>query len=172
MTGQGGGGAALASAQNLDMRLNSYFQASKDEKCYGPVRLQPLVYMDDTARASHSVISMRAGNLKLAALMTEKQLDNHPTKSGFLLFGTETFKSASRMEAKNSPNMLGKINMKEKESGHLWKGPALPPFFRPRCQPAGSAGTSWDEVESLGSKDSTDSGHPETRGWRTSQRCP
>ena len=116
VTGQGGGGAALASALNLDMGLNSYFQGSKDEECYGTVRLQPLVYMDDTARASHSVNSMRAGNLKLAALMMEKQLDIHPTKSGYLLFGTEAFKAACRMEAKNSPIMLGKINMKEKES--------------------------------------------------------
>ena len=55
VTGQGGGGAALASALNLDMGLNSYFQGSKDEECYGTVRLQPLVYMDDTARASDSV---------------------------------------------------------------------------------------------------------------------
>ena len=53
VTGQGGGGAVLASALNLDLGLGSI-----DEECYGEVRLQPLVYMDDTARASHDVNSI------------------------------------------------------------------------------------------------------------------
>ena len=72
VTGQGGGGAVLASALNLDLGLDSYFKGSKDEECYGRVRLQPLVYMDDTARASHDVNTMRAGSIKLASLMKEK----------------------------------------------------------------------------------------------------
>ena len=114
VTGQGGGGAALASALNLDLGLDSYFRGSKDEECYGQVRLQPLVYMDDTARASHSVESMRAGNIKLACLMVEKQLEIHPTKSGYLLFGSEAFKAACRMEAEESPILLGKSTMREK----------------------------------------------------------
>jgi hypothetical protein len=70
-----------------------------DEECYGSVRLQPLVYMDDTARASHSMNAMRAGNMKLAALLMEKQLEAHPSKYGYLLFGSEAFKAACRMEA-------------------------------------------------------------------------
>ena len=90
------------------------FRGSKDEECYGQVRLQPLVYMDDTARASHSVESMRAGNIKLACLMVEKQLEIHPTKSGYLLFGSEAFKAACRMEAEESPILLGKSTMREK----------------------------------------------------------
>ena len=49
--------------------------------------------MDDTARASHSVNTMRAGNVKLAALMLEKQLESHPKKSDYLIFGSEAFKS-------------------------------------------------------------------------------
>ena len=48
VTGQGGGGAALASALNLDLDLDSYFKGSIDEEGYGRVRLQPLIYMDDT----------------------------------------------------------------------------------------------------------------------------
>ena len=35
VTGQGGGGAALASALNLDIGLDSYFRGSKDKECYG-----------------------------------------------------------------------------------------------------------------------------------------
>ena len=114
VTGQGGGGAALASALNLDLGLNSYFQGSRDEECYGGVRLQPLIYMDDTARASHSFEAMRAGNVKLAALMVEKQLQIHPKKSGYLLSGSEAFKAACRMEAEEDPVLLGNITMNEK----------------------------------------------------------
>ena len=73
VTGQGGGGTALASALNLDQGLDAYFRGSQDEECYGSVRLQPLVYMDDTARASNSMNAMRAGNVKLAALLMEKK---------------------------------------------------------------------------------------------------
>ena len=80
------------------------------------MRLQPLIYMDDTARASHSVNAMRAGNVKLAALMMEKQLEVHPSKSGYLLFGSEAFKAACRMEAEESPIVLGDIKMTEKVS--------------------------------------------------------
>jgi hypothetical protein len=115
VTGQGGGGAALASALNLDMGLDSYFKGSKDEECYGKVRLQPLVYMDDTARASFDVNTMRAGNIKLASLMREKQLEIHPSKSGFLIFGSEQFKAACRLDIERNPVMLGNITMKEKE---------------------------------------------------------
>ena len=114
VTGQGGGGAALASALNLDLGLDSYFKGSKDEECYGTVRLQPLIYMDDTARASHSINAMRAGNIKLASLALEKQLEYHPRKSGYLIFGSEGFKAACRLDAQESPVMLGSIVMKEK----------------------------------------------------------
>ena len=99
VTGQGGGGAALASALNLDLGLDSYFKGSKDEECYVTVRLQPLIYMDDTARASHSMNAMRAGNIKLSALALEKQLEYHPSKSGYLIFGSEAFQAACRLEA-------------------------------------------------------------------------
>ena len=116
VTGQGGGGAALASALNLDLGIDAYFRGSQDEECYGSVRLQPLIYMDDTARASHSVNAMRAGNVKLAALMMKKQLEVHPSKSGYILFGSESFKAACRLEAEESPIVLGKIKVKEKVS--------------------------------------------------------
>ena len=114
VTGQGGGGAALASALNLDLGLHSYFRGSRDEECYGRIRLQPLSYVDDTARASQDVTTMRAGNTKLACLMMEKQLEIHNLKSGFLIFGTEAFKAASRLDVQESPVMLGKVQINEK----------------------------------------------------------
>ena len=56
VTGQGGGGAALASALNLDLGVQLYFEGSKDEDCYGSIRLQPLSYIDDVIRSSQNVI--------------------------------------------------------------------------------------------------------------------
>ena len=37
VTGQGGGGAALASALNLDLGVERYFKDSIDEDCYGTI---------------------------------------------------------------------------------------------------------------------------------------
>ena len=76
------------------------------------MRLQPLVYMDDTARASHSIESIRAGNIKLACLMVEKQLEIHPTKSGYLLFGSEAFKAACRTQTSNQWSFVHTLDKK------------------------------------------------------------
>ena len=70
--------------------------------------------MDDTARASHSITAMRAGNVKLSALALEKQLEYHPKKSGYLIFRSDGFKAACWMDAQESPIILGNITMKEK----------------------------------------------------------
>ena len=51
VTGQGGGGAALASALNLDLGVDRYFNNSISEDCYGTIRLQPLSYIDDVSRS-------------------------------------------------------------------------------------------------------------------------
>ena len=77
-TGQGGSGAALASALNLDLGVNTYFCGSKDEDNYGKVRLQPLSFVDDLIRANPDMNSMRAGNWKFSSLAAEKQLQYHP----------------------------------------------------------------------------------------------
>ena len=83
VTGQGGGGAALASALNLDIGVQDYFGDSIDEDCYGSVRLQPLIYIDDVNRSCIDVNSMRAGNEKFASMATGKQLKYHPKKLCF-----------------------------------------------------------------------------------------
>ena len=114
VTGQGGGGAALASALNLDMGVNTYFQGSKDEECYGRVKLQPLIFVDDLLRGAKDVNCLRAGCLKLDYVLRSKQLEAHPTKSGILIFGSEQFKAKAQSEIREAPVMMGKIIMKEK----------------------------------------------------------
>ena len=83
VTGQGGGGAALASALNLDLELDRYFQDSIDEDCYGTIGLQPLSYIDDVSRNSPDASSARTGNAKFSSLAAEKQLYFHPEKIVF-----------------------------------------------------------------------------------------
>ena len=90
VTGQGGGGAAPASALNLDRGVETYFRGSKDEDAYRRVKLQPLIYVDDLLRSNHNMNCLRDGNIKLDFLLREKQLEAHPTKSGYLIFGSET----------------------------------------------------------------------------------
>ena len=112
---QGGGGAALASALNLDLGLKKYFEDSKGEDKYGIVRLQPQTYIDDVARSSHDTNSMRAGNMKFSSLAAEKQLKFHPKKSCFLVYGTENYKNKMKLECKEEPIKLGKDIIHEKE---------------------------------------------------------
>ena len=71
------------------------------------------MFVDDLIRSSLDVSSTRAGNAKLDAVMTEKCLEIHPVKSGFLLIGNEKFKAKVRIETTDNPNMFGKIKMKE-----------------------------------------------------------
>ena len=114
VTGQGGGGAALASALNLDRGINTYFSGSIDEDSYRAVRLQPLTYIDDVNRNSPNLNSVRAGNLKFASLAAEKQLKYHQKKSGYLVYGPDNYKAQVKLEALEEPVMLGKNPLQEK----------------------------------------------------------
>ena len=98
VTDKGGGGAALASALNLDKGVNTYFQGSKDEECYGRVWLQPLCFVDDLLRGAQNVNCLRAGCVKFEYVIREKQLEAHHTKSGFLVTGSEAFKAEVKSE--------------------------------------------------------------------------
>ena len=114
VTGQGGGGAALASALNLDLGVQTYFEGSTDEDCYGSIRLQPLSYIDDVIRSSQNILNMIAGNNKLSRLATEKQLKYHTKKSCYLVVGSENYQAKVRLEAKEEPVMLGGKVLEEK----------------------------------------------------------
>ena len=55
VTGQGGGGAALACDLNLDRGVDACIRGSKDEDCYDGVKLQSLTFLDDCLRRSRDV---------------------------------------------------------------------------------------------------------------------
>ena len=115
LVGQGSSGASLASQLNLDMGINDYFRSSKDEECYGEVRLQPLTFQDDEISMTSEVRLARAQAIKLHFLMLEKGLQIHPVKSGFLAIGPKQFKEEVTKETEEDPIMFGDIPLKEKK---------------------------------------------------------
>ena len=64
-----------------------YFDNSEHEVEYGSIDMNPIIYQDDLARLSSSVIDAQAGIDKVEACMESKMLDLHDEKSCFLLFG-------------------------------------------------------------------------------------
>jgi hypothetical protein len=113
---QGSQGASLASGADIARGLESYFEGSTDEVTYGSVRCNPQGFIDDIARASLDVSSTRAGNIKLQAMMDEKLLTGHPTKTCCVVVGTDKFRDEIMKEVESNPIMFGEITCKQKES--------------------------------------------------------
>ena len=84
--GQGSGGGAIVSAINLDMDMEDFFRHSKDEMCYGSIRLQPLQFQDDIGRLVGGIPAAQAGNKKFRQMSGVKQLKFHSIKTGMIIF--------------------------------------------------------------------------------------
>ena len=104
----------MASAANLDRGVDSYFSGSMDEAMYGPIRLQPLLFMDDLARVTTSRNKAEVGNVKLDCLMDTKQLTLHPDKTGFIIMGKGQAKQKMEQEVVEYPIMCGAIRTTRK----------------------------------------------------------
>ena len=102
-------GAGLASGADIVRGLVSYFGGSKDEVKYGSVQYNPQGFIDDIARVAEDVASARIGNIKLNAMMEDKMLTCHPTKTCYLVVGTPRYKENIQNEIKNNPLMFGKF---------------------------------------------------------------
>ena len=114
--GQGSGGAALASGLDIARGVQSYFAGSQDKVSYGRVRSQPQSYQDDILRVAPHVSSARAGNVKLTAMMRERQLTSHPTKTCYLVYGSKQYKEQVQKELDQEPLMFGDFQVRPKES--------------------------------------------------------
>ena len=90
------------------------FTGSEDEIGYGGVRVLPLMFQDDIMRAAGSVLSARAGNIKVAAVMRSKQLCLNPDKTGYIIFGKRKSVEVVRSEIEKEPIMCGDFITKEK----------------------------------------------------------
>ena len=111
---QGSAGGALVSQVNLDIGVNEMFQGSSDEASYGHIRLQPIIFQDDILRVASSVEEARAGNVKLDAVMGQKQLVFNGDKTGYIIFGTKKEVRKYKEKLSDNPLMCGSIVTKEK----------------------------------------------------------
>ena len=59
---------------------------------YGRVRCNPQAFQDDIARLADWVDSTNYGNVKIAEMLQLKGLDCHPTKTTYIVIGTEKYK--------------------------------------------------------------------------------
>ena len=100
---QGSGGAELASGLDIDRGLESQFSGSIDEISYGCVRLQPLAYQDDIARLASTVNS---------AMMDQKGLRCHPTKTVCIAIGSNKYRENIKSETESHPVMFGSFKVK------------------------------------------------------------
>ena len=121
MIGQGTGGGALVSQANLDKGIMDMFEGSEEELRYGGVRVLPLIFQDDILRGTGSVLSARAGNVKVAAVMRSKQLRLNPDKTGYIIFGKKKQVEEARREIEMEPIVCGDFVTKEKVSDK-WLG--------------------------------------------------
>ena len=55
-----------------------------------------------------------AGNIKVSSLGAKKQLQYHPKKTGYLVYGNEQIKTKAKLKAQMDPVMIGKMIVKEK----------------------------------------------------------
>ena len=78
---QGSIGGALFSTASLDYTVNNHFETSQHEISYSNIRLQPLIFQDDIARLTSSVVDAQAGNRMIEAVMESKLLDLNTDKS-------------------------------------------------------------------------------------------
>ena len=112
--GQGTAGAALVSQVNLDQGLRQYFGDGGEDLEYGDVQISPLAYQDDIMKGNRDVVGAQAGNIKLAAMLTDKGLEAHPDKTCFIVCGSKMFKEKADNDLKSNPLMFGNFQVKQK----------------------------------------------------------
>ena len=82
---QGSIGGGIASSLNLSKTIGKYFSGT-EEASYMGLKLNPLMYQDDTARLATSIEEAQKGNILISRAMKIKQLELNVDKSGVILF--------------------------------------------------------------------------------------
>ena len=71
-----------------------------------------MAYQDDIMKGSPDVIAAQVGNIKLAAMLTEKGLEAHPDKTCFIVCGAKKYKEKAEQDLKRNPLMFGQFPVK------------------------------------------------------------
>ena len=82
---------------------------------YGRVRCNPQAFQDDIARLADWVDSTNYGNVKIAEMLQLKGLDCHPTKTTYIVIGTEKYKRDIEVQIQRSPVVFGGFQCKPKQ---------------------------------------------------------
>ena len=118
VVGQGSGAASLVSQLKVDCGLDSYFSSSKDEECYGGVRLQPLSWQDDILGLGSEARLVQASLNRLSFFVDESQLSIHPdpSKSSYIVVGNKKSRQETISETDEYPLMVGKVVLERSQS--------------------------------------------------------
>ena len=101
--GQGTVGGAILSSLNLDVGVTEGFKESCHEIYYGgKIRLNPLLYQDDSLRLATSVSSAQYGNNLMESIMNRKLLTIND-KSSYGLWKSQPNKNNSGCPHKKPP---------------------------------------------------------------------
>ena len=100
----------------IDLGLNQYFGGSGDEMYYGKVRVETAAFQDDIAKPSGDVRTAQSGMVRLEAMLSERGLEAHSEKTGYLVFGCKKFKEEVEKEVELRPLMFGKFEVARKQS--------------------------------------------------------
>ena len=124
LVGQGSSGAAVASQAMIDEGLRQHFAGSGDEAYYGRVRFETAAFQDDISKPSFDVVSAQAGMSRLAAMLADRGLEAHSSKTGYLVIGTKKYKEEMEEELELMPLKFGDFEVVRKESD-LYLGQVL-----------------------------------------------
>jgi len=116
LVGQGSSGAAIMSQAMIDVGLHEYFGGSGEEMYYGRVRFETAAFQDDISKPCGDVRSAQVGMTRLASMLAARGLEAHSEKTGYLVYGTKSFKEKVEEELEMAPLVFGKFEAKRKES--------------------------------------------------------
>ena len=105
--GQGSGGAAKVSALNLDRKLDSIFNGSKQMINYGGVRQQPYAFQDDAMVMVDKVTDLRVVVRDMDTVMNMMQVQPNKSKCGYLLLGPKKLVEEAMKKLEECPVMVG-----------------------------------------------------------------
>ena len=112
--GQGTIGGAILSSLNLDVGVTEGFSESCHEVYYGGIiRLNPLLFQDDSLRLATSAVTAQYGNNIMESVMKRKLL-NINDKSSFMLCGKPNQIKSIQEAIKNNPLSIKGQPVKQK----------------------------------------------------------
>ena len=89
---------------------------SGDEMYYGKVRVETAAFQDDIAKPCGDVVSAQSGMVRLATMLSERKLEAHSEKTGYLVFGSDMFKEKVEKEVELRPLVFGEFEVRRKRS--------------------------------------------------------